>query len=67
MLSLVYWSAQMVSNAVAGELLNNMLDNGRGAGNALNPAILISAGVATFVAAVVSIIGIGFQLKVSAR
>lgn len=38
---------------------------GGGAGNALNPVVLISAGVATFVATVVSVVGILFQLKVS--
>lgn len=37
---------------------------GGGAGSALNPAVLISAGVATFIATVVSAIGIFFQLKV---
>jgi hypothetical protein len=39
--------------------------HGGGAGSALNPAVLISAGVATFVATVVSVVGILFQLKVS--
>jgi len=47
----------------ATEDVNN--DHGGGAGSALNPAVLISAGVATFVATVVSVIGIVFQLKVS--
>ncbi len=37
---------------------------GGGAGSALNPSILISAGVATFVATAVSIISIVLQLKV---
>lgn len=40
-------------------------DHGGGAGSALNPAVLISAGVATIVATVVSVVGILFQLKVS--
>lgn len=35
-----------------------------GAGSALNPAVLISAGVATFVATAVSALGIWLQLKV---
>ncbi|KAF8331318.1 organic solute transporter Ostalpha-domain-containing protein [Cantharellus anzutake] len=38
-------------------------DNGPGAGNALNPSILISAGVATFAATVISVISIILQLK----
>lgn len=42
----------------------NEVEPGRGgAGSALNPAVLISAGVATFVATVVSAIGIVLQLK----
>ena len=39
-------------------------DIGRGAGSALNPSILISAGVATFIATAVSVNSIVLQLKV---
>jgi hypothetical protein len=35
-----------------------------GAGSALHPAILISAGVATFIATTVALLGIVLQLKV---
>lgn len=50
----------------ARDVIIDDVDPGRGgAGSALNPAILISAGVATFVATVVSLIGIALQLKVS--
>lgn len=53
-------------NLLLRDVIVDDVDPGRGgAGSALNPAILISAGVATFVATVVSVIGITLQLKVS--
>lgn len=46
--------------------LEELDGSGPGAGSALNPVILITAGVATFVATVVAAYGVFLQLKVPA-